>query len=39
MSEMKDPFTRIKYLLFQIFLLILFVVWLIRMLRHETGLW
>jgi flagellar biogenesis protein FliO len=37
MAELKDPFTRIKYLLFQIFLLIVFVAWLVRMLRHELG--
>jgi flagellar biogenesis protein FliO len=37
MAKLKDPFTHIKYLLFQIFLLILFVAWLIRALRHELG--
>jgi flagellar biogenesis protein FliO len=37
MAEMKDPFTRVKYLLFQIFLFIIFVAWLIRALRHELG--
>lgn len=39
MTEQKDPFTRIKYFLFQIFLLILFIAWIIRALRHELGLW
>lgn len=34
----QDPFTRIKYLLFQIFLLILFVAWLVRIIRGELGL-
>jgi hypothetical protein len=37
MSELKDPFTRYKYLLFQVFLFILFVAWLIKMLIHELS--
>ena len=39
MAELKDPFTRLKYLLFQIFLLILFVMWLVRILMKELDWW
>ena len=37
MPELKDPFTRYKYLLFQVFLFILFVAWLIKMLVNELS--